>query len=40
MILWRLFGHHERYFTRKPFEAVDPDVASGLVKVAAVDELA
>jgi hypothetical protein len=40
MILWRLFGRHERYFTPKPFEAVDPDVASGLVTVAAVDELA
>ena len=34
LVLWRLTGH-ERYFSRKPFEAVDPDVAAGRVKVAA-----
>jgi amino acid transporter len=34
LVLWRLTGH-ERYFGRKPFEAVDPDVAAGRVKVAA-----
>jgi hypothetical protein len=32
--MWRLLGHHERYFARRPFEAVDPDVATGKVKVA------
>ncbi len=37
MILWRLFGHHERYFSRKPFEKVDPEVAAGKVRVAAED---
>jgi amino acid transporter len=33
MILWRL-GGHERFFGRKPLEAVDPDVAAGRVLVA------
>ncbi len=33
MIVWRLMGHM-RYFGRKPFEAVDPAVAEGKVKVA------
>jgi hypothetical protein len=28
MVLWRL-GGHERFFGRKPLEAVDPDVAAG-----------
>lgn len=32
--LWRLFGHHERYFSRRAFEAVDPDLATGKVRVA------
>jgi amino acid transporter len=34
LVLWRLAGH-ERFFGRKAFEAVDPDVATGRVKVAA-----
>ena len=34
LVLWRLTGH-ERYFSRRPFEAVDPDVAEGRVKVVA-----
>jgi phosphatidylserine synthase len=34
LVLWRLTGH-ERYFSRKPFETVDPDVAAGRIKVAA-----
>jgi amino acid transporter len=32
MILWRL-GGHERFFGRKPLEAVDPEVAAGHVSV-------
>jgi amino acid transporter len=32
MLLWRLAGN-ERYFSRKGLEAVDPDVATGKVKV-------
>jgi hypothetical protein len=35
-IFWRL-GGHERFFGRKAFEAVDPDVAAGRVKVAGED---
>jgi hypothetical protein len=35
-VLWRLTGH-ERFFSRRPFEAVTPDVASGRVKVAGED---
>ena len=31
MILWRL-GGHERFFGRKPFEAVPPEIASGKAK--------
>ena len=34
VVVWRL-GGHERFFIRKPFEAVDPDVAAGRVKVGA-----
>jgi amino acid transporter len=34
LVLWRL-GGNERYFARRPFEAVDPDVAAGRVRVAA-----
>jgi amino acid transporter len=34
LVLWRLFGHHERFFSRRPFETVDPEVAAGKVKVA------
>ena len=34
LVLWRLLGSHERFFGRRPFEAVDPEVASGQVKVA------
>ena len=34
LVLWRLAGH-ERYFSRRPFEAVDPDVAAGRVKLTA-----
>jgi amino acid transporter len=33
MILWRLAGH-ERFFGRRAFEAVDPDVAAGKVALA------
>jgi amino acid transporter len=33
LVLWRLLGH-ERFFGRKAFEIVDPDVAAGHVKVA------
>jgi amino acid transporter len=33
---WRLAGH-ERFFGRKSFEAVDPAVAEGRVKIAAAD---
>jgi hypothetical protein len=33
MILWRL-GGHERFFGRRAFEAVDPEVASGKVALA------
>ncbi len=33
MVLWRLAGH-ERFFGRKPLEAVPPEVASGHVAVA------
>jgi amino acid transporter len=33
VILWRL-GGHERFFGRKPLEAVDPEVAAGRVAVA------
>lgn len=32
VILWRL-GGHERFFGRKPLEAVDPEVAAGRVSV-------
>ena len=38
MILWRL-GGHERYFGRRPLEAVDPDVAAGRVSVAETEGL-
>ena len=34
LVLWRLLGSHERFFGRRPFEAVDPEVASGQIKVA------
>jgi amino acid transporter len=40
MILWRL-GGHERFFDRRPLEAVDPDVAAGrvaVVETAGLDE--
>ena len=30
--LWRL-GGHERYFGRRPFEIVDPEVAAGRVRI-------
>jgi amino acid transporter len=33
VVVWRFFGH-ERFFGRRAFEAVDPDVASGAVAVA------
>jgi amino acid transporter len=36
LILWRLTGH-ELYFSRRAFEAVDPEVATGRVKVATED---
>ena len=33
LVVWRWTGSgHERFFERKPFEAVDPAVASGQVK--------
>ena len=32
MVFWRLFGHHESFFERRP-ETVDPDVAAGNVAV-------
>ena len=31
LVAWRLFGHHEAFFSRKAFEAVDPEVAAGNV---------
>jgi len=34
LVLWRL-GGHERFFGRRPFEAVDPDVAAGRATVPA-----
>ena len=33
MILWRI-GGHQRFFSRRAFEAVDPEVAAGHVAVA------
>ena len=33
MVVWRL-GGHERFFSRRAFEAVPPDVAAGRVRVA------
>ena len=33
MIVWRLAGGSERFFARRPFETVDPAVASGEVRV-------
>jgi amino acid transporter len=33
LVLWRLLGH-ERFFGRRAFESVDPDVAAGRVAVA------
>jgi len=33
MVLWRLFGDHASFFSRRP-ETVDPDVAAGRVAVA------
>jgi hypothetical protein len=32
-VVWRLTGH-QTFFGRKAFEAVDPEVAAGRVKVA------
>ena len=34
MVVWRVAGGGESYFQRRPFEAVDPAVASGAVQVA------
>ena len=34
MVVWRVAGGGERFFARRPFEAVDPAVASGAVRVA------
>jgi hypothetical protein len=39
LVLWRLFGHHERFFARKPFEVVDPAVATGEVRMAETEGL-
>jgi hypothetical protein len=36
LLLWRL-GGHRRFFGRRPFEAVDPDVAAGGVIVTAAE---
>ncbi len=29
MVCWRLFGDHSRFWGRRPFEAVPPDIAAG-----------
>ena len=34
MVVWRVTGGREPYFNRRPFEKVDPAVASGAVQVA------
>ena len=34
MIVWRVAGGGDGYFSRRPFETVDPAVASGAVQVA------